>query len=301
VPSVESLFRHGSNPDLAGNGVSLAVSVKALEAEGADAAESFYRFFFTTAPGDGLKLAQTRFRERSFGENSLDHKIYHPNFSPFTLKPTPEQTEEGIFYGVLSSILLNDGAFLVNYLKSLGVPVRLNREILNREKIDYLTSYKRYLLTINQNRAARKTEVNPLQPPDAAARERVESAMRESMYVDTKTVSLGRDEGQMAWVVSAGPFEATLSFAERQVQRVRYRSTTGEFEILCRDWWAGNGTHRIPRFMQVRTLAGKTYQLELLSLRHYVEREDDIARRLKKWDQVLRGRESADPRPDFLL
>lgn len=308
VPTIESLFRHGSNPDVTANGVSFTFSVKKILPGEAGAtatpeqkSEDFFRVFLTRAGTENLKIAQARYRDNTFSESSLEHKIYYSSFTPYTLKPSVEQMEKGIFYALVNSLAYNNGAHIVNYLKTLGVPVKLNNDLINREKIEYLASYKRYLVTINQNKAARKTEANPLRPEDASARERVEAVMNESMYVDTKQVKLAKDEGDMAWFAEAGPFTAVFSYNNRDVHRVVFKSAAGELEIVLRNYGLLNGTHRFPRTMLIRDFSGDNYQVEVSELRHYIEKEDDIVRRLKKWDTILKGKESQLPRPEFLL
>lgn len=303
VPTIESLFRHGSNPEVTANGVTFTMAVKKLNgsAEGEVPVDDFFKIFLTRGSGDSIKLAQARYKDNSFSEGSLDHKIYYPGFSPYTLKPSVEQMEKGLFYALVHSLAYNNGSHMVNYLKTLGVPVKLNSDLINREKIDYLASYKRYLLTISQNKAARKTEANPLRPEDAAARDRVEAVMNESMYVDTKQVRLSKEDGEMAWLADAGPFSGAFDYDTRDVMKVVFKSAAGEMEIVCRNYGLLNGTHRFPKTMLIKDFSGDNYQIEVTDLRHYVEREEDIVRRLKKWDQVLKGKESTQPRPDFLL
>lgn len=312
VPTVESLFRHGSNPDVTANGVSLTFTVKKIEAVAKEApkneetllneskAEDFYKLFFTKNH-DVMKVAQTRYDNNTFSEASLLEKHYYPNFSPYTIKGSSEESEKGIFQGMLRSMLFNDGVFLVNYLKSLGVPVKLNGEIINRQKVEYLASYKQYLITINKDRTARKTATNPLKPDDAAQRERVDRVMNEPMYVDQKQVKLSRENGEMAWLVTAGPFEAVISYKMREIRKIKYKSQLGEFEINCKDYWLANGTHAMPRFILVKDYKGETFQVEITNLRHYLEKEVDLVNRLKKWDSLLKGKESNDPKPPFLL
>ena len=313
VPTVESLFRHGSNPDISGNGISLSLTVKRIDqAEKASPevqvasslkekrAEDFYRIFFTVT-GNGIKIAQARYSNGTFSDAAIEHKIYHPNFTPFTVKPDVEHVEKGLFYSLLNSMVLNNGGHMVSYLKGLGVPVKLNSEIINREKITYLAAYKQYLISTNRDRAARKSEVNPLRPEDPTVRERVEKVMKEPMYVNTQQVALTRDEGEIVWSVTAGSFQGTASFNHRDVQKIKYQTPAGEYLINCRDYWLINGTHSLPRFVLIKTLSGENYQIEITNMRHYNEKEEDLVRRLKKWDEVLRGKESTDPRPEFLL
>lgn len=313
IPTVESLFRHGSNPDVTANGVSLTFVVKKIEAgvktEGKTddsllnetKSEDFYKLFYTKLSHDVWKVAQTRYDNSTFSEGSLLEKHYYPNFTAYTIKGSGEESEKGLFQGMLISMIFNDGTFLVNYLKSLEVPVKLNNEIINRQKITHLASYKQYLVAVNKDRTARKTEVNPLKPDDAAAREKIDLAMNEPMYVDQKQVKLSRENGEIAWLISAGPFEAVVSDKEREIRRIKFKSALGDFEIICKDYWLANGTHALPRYISVKDYKGEMFQVEIMNLRQYIEKESDLVGRLKKWDSLLKGKESLEPKPPFLL
>ena len=70
-----------------------------------------------------MKVAQTRYDNNSFSEGSLMGKQFFSNFTAYTIKSNPEDTEKGLFHAMLRSMVFNDGAFIINYLKSLGVPV----------------------------------------------------------------------------------------------------------------------------------------------------------------------------------
>lgn len=317
VPTVESLFRHGSNADVTANAISLTLVVKKFQASAGQfapgilqdvsllkdkRAEDFYRVFFNwDEESEVLKLAQTRYSNSTFSEDSLEHKIYHPNFTPFSIRPSVEELEKGVFYALLRSLVLNEGAHMINYLKSLEVPVKLNSELINRDKLELMAQYKRYLVTINNDRNARKTEVNPLRPDDPSERERVNKLLDESMYIDTKQVRLGRDHGEMAWLVNAGTLEAVFSYKERHLLRVRLKTAAGDYEISCQDYWLANGTHYLPRYLNVRTLSGESYRVELKGLRHYSEKEENLVKRLNKWDELLKTKTSQEQRPEFLL
>jgi hypothetical protein len=310
VPSVESLFRHGSNPDVTANGVMVTLSLKKIDSQSTvnekDSGEvsrptDFYRLFFTKINSETMKVAQAHYDNASFNDNNLKGKIYYPNFSAYTVKGMPEDAMKGIFFMSLRSIIFNDGTFLLNYLKTAGVPVKLNNEIINYPKREYLNSYKRYLSIISKDRASRRTEQNPLKPEDPAAREKVELVMNEPMYLDQKQVKLATENGEVAWMINAGPFEAAVSYKEREIQRIKYKSQLGDFDIYYKDYWLANGTHAIPRFIVVKDYKGEMFQLEVLNMKHYLEREADLILRLKKWDGILRGKEAANTNPPFLL
>src|SRR5690606_22037683 len=116
------------------------------------------------------------------------------------------------------------------------------------------------------------------------------------MYVDTKQVSLTSDGGRMYWMLNAGAFDAVIGYEKRHPQRLRYRAGSGELEITCHDYWLANGTHYLPKYMLVKSLSGETYRVDIGSLRHFNEKEDEMVKRLQKWDQIIRGREVQDPR-----
>ncbi len=313
VPTVESLFRHGSNPDVTANGVNLTFVVKKIDLSTKKAtkgetsllneskSEDFYKMFFTRINKDVFKVAQTRYSNSTFSESSLLEKIYFPNFTSFTNKSSVEETEKGIFQGMLISMIFNEGAFLINYLKSLPVPVKLNSEIINRQKVTSLASYKQYLIAINKDRSSKKTEINPLKPEDPIAREKVDAVMNEPLYVDQHQVKLSRENGEMAWLISAGSFEAVVSYKDREIQRIKYKSQLGDYEISCKEHWLANGTHALPRYIVIKDYKGEIFQVEILNLRHYIEKESELINRLKKWDGLLKGKESVEPKPSFVL
>jgi hypothetical protein len=313
VPTVESLFRHGSNPDVTANGVALTLSVKKIEAGSKSTpstnssllaetkSEDFYKLYFTKVSTEMMKVAQTRYGNDTFGDGSLIDKQYYSSFTSHTIKGTAEDSEKGIFFGMLRSIIFNDGAFILNYLKSLNIPVKLNNEIINRQKVEYLANYKQYLVAINKDRTSKRNIPNPLKPDDATSREKIDTIMNEPMYVDQKQVKLANEHGQLSWFISAGPFEATISQNERRIQRIKYKSLLGDYEILCKDYWLANGTHSFPRYIMVKDFKGESFQVEVLNMKHYLEKESDLLARLKKWDSVLKGKSSNETKPPFLL
>lgn len=309
VPTVESLFRNGSNPDITSNGLMIPFQVKKIfgEAKRNEVVSSpitsggdFFKIYMTKS-NDTLKVSQTQYTSGSYSDNVLVHKIYYSNLTPFTFRADVENVEKSIFYGLLNSIALNNGAHLLSYLQSLEIPVKLNSEIINREKIELLADYKRYLVLIKKDKSAKKTEVHPLRPTDQAAKERVDSIMAESMYTDLKQVRIGKDEGKMVWFVEAGPFTSTFSYKERQILKVKYVSSAGEYELIFKEYWKSNGIHHFPKSAIIKTFSGNQYEVDFGQVRHFVDSEDNLIKRLRNWDQALKGKSNQTLRPEFLF
>lgn len=313
VPTVESLFRHGSNPDVTADGVTLTLNIKRINqgektiSNITDASllrsereEDFYKVYFAKKDNT-LRLVQVRYSNGDYSDNAIEHKLYYPNFTSYTVKADWEQAEKGLFFGVLQSLVLNDGAPLLKYLKALEVPVKLNDEIINREKVELLAAYKRYLIITGKDRNARKTEINPLKPEEKEARDRADEVMAQPMYVDTEQVKLGRDDGSISWIVNAGTLDSVFTYKMRDLSKVKLKSPLGDIEMIFKDYWLANGTHSLPRFILIRSLSGEAYQVELTNLRHHVVKEAEFVKQLNGWDQTLKGKVSTEVRPPFML
>lgn len=296
TPTVESLFRHGSNPEVTTNALSIGLKVTDL----ADASQSqYYKIYFSVFDGHNLKVSQTAYNQDSFSEGSLQHKFYQSHLTPIYFKN--HSVDKAAFYSLIHSILLNDGQFMVDYLKIAGIPVRHNRELLNSEKIGLMKEYKQYLVSINGDRSLKKSMTSPLRPEGAVAQEKADKLLNEPMYLDTNQVKLSSFEGKPAWHIQAGDFQSYISFEERRPIKFKLKTAQGEVDIHCLDYWRPDAAHAIPKKMIIKTSKGEIFQVETLSLRHYNEKEDDLVKRLRHWDEILRSHKEIPARPDFLF
>jgi hypothetical protein len=307
IPTVESLFRHGGNPEVLVNGVSLSFSVTKYEQDeqgqfliNENSKKEFFRLFLNKN-GELLKTCQVAYSGPNYSDSSVLKKTCLSNLNDYMFNKDLGSVDKKIFLGSIFSISFNSGLNLLNYLKNIGVPIRLNNEIINREMIELLASYKRYLLNINKDRNARKTEINPLNPTDPLSRERVQQILSQSMYSDTRQVKLKKDGGEIFWHVEAEGFESLFSYMERDLKEIKYKSTNGTLEIQFNEYWRANGSHLFPRFIRIKTTHDQLYQVEILGMRHYSESEDDFYKRIRFWENILKGKRFTEASPEFLL
>jgi hypothetical protein len=109
VPTVESLFRNGSNPDIVSNGVSVQMKIKKLTTSEdgqnhSTPTEEYYYKIFLTKNSDVIKLSQVCTTSEVINENTIKHKSYYSNFSPYSLKTGQENVDKALFYGILISM-----------------------------------------------------------------------------------------------------------------------------------------------------------------------------------------------------
>jgi hypothetical protein len=304
VPTVESLFRHGNNPDVTTNAIMVSAKVTLAnqfldKVEGAPTESALWVRWIYNVTGTGkLKLTQLIYRSQAMVEASLVDKVYVAELSPQSFGTTPEASERGLFMGLMNSLLINDGSFMVEFLRQRGIPVQLNSEILNRDKRALLARYRTWLLKTKGGRVAGGEE-SPLAPTQG--KEEVEALMSASMYLDTKQVTLARYEGEPAWQVKADIFDAWVSDASREVRQVALRTPTQESEFQCRDYILFNGTHSFPRQILVKGQHEQVWQIDIVGIKTFSESSADLLSRLRRYDQALMQRRETVVRPAFMF
>lgn len=305
VPTVESLFRNGSNPDVTTNAIMLSAKVSPFSPfDDAPAAEKgkdlWVRWIYNVTPQGRLKLTQLIYRAPSMTDASLVDKAFVSELTPQSFGTTPLALERGLFVSLLNSLLINDGSFLVDFLRSRGVPVRRNDDLLNQEKRNLLLRHRAWLQKNNGGRGA-VAEDSPLNPADSSERQRVDQLMAAPMYQDTKQVSLSRHQGAPAWHVKADAFEAWVTDEKRQIQHVTMKSGAIELELQLRDYILFNGAHSMARLMTVKGSQDQLWQLEVTGIRTFTESNPELINRLRRYDQVLQQKQEAVQKPGFLL
>jgi hypothetical protein len=302
VPTVEGLFRHGGNPEVATNALVVTAKVTPYNpyddnADSAARAALWVKWVYNVSGQGKIKLTQTLHRAAATSDADMVDKVYVPDLNPQSFGAA--QAERGLWLGMFNSVLINDGSFLVLFLRHLGAEVRLNHELLNQEKVQLLHRYRAWLA---QNKGGRQAgSDSPMSPTAPAERERVQHLLASPMYQDTKQVALSRYQGAPAWQVRAEPFEAWIEDQNRDVRQLLLRLPAGEIEIQCRGAGLIDGVHRVPREIFWRGLQEQHFRIEVLSLKTFSESPTETLVRLRRLDQALGRRSEKVERPAFLL
>ncbi len=53
--------------------------------------------------------------------------------------------------------------------------------------------------------------------------------------------------------------------------------------------------------MLVKTSEGDIFNIEFISARYFNEKEEDVSKRLQRWDQIVKNKKDTDARPKFLF
>ncbi len=306
VPSVESIFRHGNNPEVTSNALMLAAKVTAvnpfLEKNEQQQGESMWvKWVYNVTPQGKLKLTQLIYRSAAMTEASLIDKAFISELIPqIFVGDSPEKTERGLLLSLFNSMLINDGSFMVEFLKNRGEPVKLNAEIINQEKKLLLSRYRAWLIRTKGGRAD-GSEESPMVPLNAVEKEKVESILSSPMYEQSPHISLSRYQGAPAWQIKTENFEGWVSDENRYIRQLSLKAGAYETEIQCRDHILYNGTHSLPRQILIKSQQDLYWQLDVITLKHFSETSTDLLARLRRYDQILQQNRVQIARPAFLF
>ena len=305
VPTVESLFRNGSNPDLTQNAAVLTLKVTpvnplAEKGEQAQGQSVWVKLIYHMGAGGRIKLSQLTYRTSSLVDSAAESKVFFSELSPNSFDQSVEMSERGLFYSMLNSLVVNDGAFITQFLKSRGINVALNSEIINQEKKQLLERHRAWLIRTKGGRQTEGDE-SPLTPASPIEREKVNQIMALPMYASSGQISLVRFEGEAAWNVKADAFEAWVGDTNREIKQISYKTSGGESEFMAKDYIKYNGTTPLPRLITFKNSKDQYYNIEPIGIRYFNESGQDLVNRLKRYDKEVKVSKESDIKPYFIF
>jgi hypothetical protein len=304
VPTVESLFRHGTNPEITHNAVSLSAKITPInpfaeKSEQAQGEPLWIRWVFHVAQNKKVKLSQLVYRSPNMNQANLVNKVFLTEFSPASFDQSPEMGERGLLFGLINSLVQNDGSFLVTFLKNRGVDVRLNEEIINIEKKSLLERYKSWLIKTKGGRVV-EGEESPLNPNNLIDKEKNQQIMEMPMYANTEQVELIRFQSEATWKVTAENFEALVSDANREIKQISLKHPSGESEIFCKDYIKYNGVHGLPRQVVFKNYRDQYFNIDISGVRYFNEKPQELVQRLKKYEEGFKQPKDPVIKPNFI-
>lgn len=299
VPTVESLLRNGQNGEVKSSFLALTLKISKVNPGVAEETEKpiFSKFFYTLGKDSQLRMWEMVYGQSSLSDTSILYKHFADPFSPTIFGDTPVDIERGLFFSTLNSVLINDGSFMVDFLKSKGHKVFLNEEILNNAKKELISEQRQYLI---KQKAGGAGNTSPLQPGDAATKEKVKTLMSQPMFTNTSQVSLDRCERGPCWKIKEQGFEAFIDDQTRQISKVSLKGTTGDIEIQLKDYRLMDGEHSFPSIMYVQNHLNELYKIEVLELKHTSQNTPNMHQKNKELDPFVKKLKEVTPRPSFI-
>ncbi len=305
VPTVESLFRNGNNPDLTQNAAMVTLKITpvnplAEKNEQAQGQSTWVKIIYHLGAGGRIKLSQLTYKNAGFVDSSAESKVFFSELSPNSFDQSVEMSERGLFYSIMNSLIINDGSFITQFLKTRGINVALNRELINQEKKQLLEKHRLWLIKTKGGRQ-KEAEESPLTPVSAIEREKVNQTMALPMYASTGQMGLVRFEGEAAWNVKADAFEAWVGDSNRDLKQIVYKTSSGETEFVAKDYIKYNGTTPMPRLIVFKNSKDQYYNIEPIGIRYFNESGQELVNRLKRYDKEVKVSREPVAKPYFIF
>ncbi len=314
IPSLEGLLRNGANPALTGGLIMLKGLVQKADSPtdtlGRKAAPpSFqgapihFKFLLSSKSEERAQLVQILYNNGQMRTQDLLHVRYFA--WPEKEAASSFSADQGIFYGLLTTLGLNQASVMIAWLKKKYPHLRANREIVDRDKMRLLKKYKNYLKAIEKDPALKETLANPMAPKRSEEQARVDEIMRAPFLKHQGVVSLQREGERYYWSVDEEGYRARFDNQTHHLQDLVFSGEQGELKVYLSDYLTLNGRHQLPQYMLFQTSGGAVYRVRFTSLDHLnpsrrsrksmLQRSNDYQRALGG-----RGRSASFLRPEFL-
>lgn len=308
TPTVESLFRNGNNIDIGSNTIiaNLKIRKKSKPADSLETnsmmsvgfPEQLVKFYISNENEKEPKLVQVNFSGTHVKDEEITSVIYRPNYELGKMGFHDENILGKMFYSIMSSVLNNDGKMLVLFLQEQGVPVKLNADLINREKLHLLKRYSEYLKLSETDENLK----NPLKSDDSEKQAEIDNLMRSPFYHPSPFVTKVRDGDEFNWLIKSSNFEAKVSDETRQIKYIKFNSSYGELKFLFDSYLISGSNFEVPKRITVFDGNRDVFEVEITRIQVVDDKNGSYERRFKEFlESKNRNNLQRPVKPSFLL
>lgn len=319
IPSVESLFRNGANTEIEGSTVVVNLHIskmitgeeKAVQETNQETAklkefkDGYYKFLYLQDfSNDSVKMVQVGYETENMRVNEITSLRSFNNFVKFPFSKGVESTEQGLFYSLLQSLALNRGDMMISYLRSRGVSVKLNKDLLNKEKAALLEKYMLYLKKVKDDPSLNESLESPLDPKNEEQRVSVKEVLKQPFFHESSIVKRVKERSSFFWKVETENFNAKFENETRKLQTLELQTTWGSLAIQCKDFLVFDGSHEFPKYIYFKDFQGNYYQIRMLSMKQFDENKSSFETRYTNYRKSLSENKKEDGlvfTPNFIL
>lgn len=308
TPSLESLFRNGSNGAI-GQNTSMAVFVLKKKQKGVEEAdpevkqsltmEFTYKMLFSNE-NKNSSLVQVRYVGNDANAKAMSDVRYFPNLNFSTLRLTNEDSEKKFFYALLSSLVNNDGKVMIEFLKDLGASVKRNSELVDKEQLYYLGKYVKYLKLEDE---AREGQENPMEPKDADSAKKLEEVFKRPFLTKSNFIKRSKEGSDFFWIAESDQFYAKFSHDNHKLLEMKVKTAQGDISVKCFNYILYGQDMQFPELVILKDLAGDEYLLNMKKVTNFTDTMDNFTKRVGNYKEDLEQslNKESPLRPSFAL
>lgn len=307
VPTAESLLRNGPNPDVDEKTVLLNFTIEEVGEtitgkEGAiDPSEKkyIYKFLINNLNTTRPRILVLQYDSESFAYTSIRKvKYYDLNSSRFMVNK--ENVDRNFFYALMEILLNNSPKILLELSHAYGAGVMGNGQLVNKEKLELLKSYKSYLAAKNENE---NTDFkNPMNPQDDEQRHLVIETMKQPFYQGSGQVKLVKNSQQLDWLIDGQVIKALIDHNTRQFHSLLLTTPYGVLSFLFKHNIIMSAGREFPEYFLFKNSAGKTYKITPKKFTAFNDNTNNFLRRYQKYKEHEKTNAYAEKLPslDFI-
>lgn len=299
TPTVESLFRNGSNGDIGQNTVSATFVLQKKETapnekspEEAEENPSLikkapsvftYKILFSNF-AEKSSMVQVVYEGAVASAKSMSEAAYYPRVDFASLRLGKEQEEKKFFYALMASLLNNDGSLMVSFLNDIGAPVKFNTDRADREQLYYLDKYVKYLKLEDDEREEKE---NPLEPKDPETAQKIQEVFKRPFLTASPYVKRVKEGDDFYWIVETEQAMAKFSHDDHKLLEMKVKTDNGTMSAKCFNYILFGQDMQFPELLVVKDLAGTEHLLTMRKISAFSDTSERFIERVGDFKKSL--------------
>jgi hypothetical protein len=307
TPSLESLLRNGNNIDVGNNTVLANLSILEIDPENNlplkednIVNKETIKLLILNEKEDYPKLCQVNYKGGVMNSVSLINYKERSFKKLNDVIKNDENVDGQFFYATLSMLLNNNGSMLIEYLKKYNSKIKLNTELVNKNKSRLLKKYKSYLIASRDDEEG-KLE-NPLKPLAEDKKEKVTEIKNANFLDSDPLVKKIKVEDQFFWIIDNNGLYARFD-NDHRLRELRVKTGVGEVELVLGKFVIHGSQIEFPEFIWFKSVSGKKYEIKATKVSMFQDTRENHTRRIKRYSKASEENKLVAPevKLDFIL
>ncbi len=284
VPTTEGLFRNNNNSDVQASLVMVTLQaqkgmnkellekpigesdtslngIKDIATEEKQEKKVNLKYLFSVNDNEDVEVVRVIYKPGKMDDSNIISVKYYKNLADGVVN-NPEM--KGLVLGLLSSLALNRSQEMSAFLKKVSKDYKSNNELIDPEKRDLYSKYKKYLKLTKEDESLKESMENPLEPQDEEIKKTVELIKERPFLQKDPHVSLDKKNTHFLWKVDLDVLDAVFDGKTQRLMKVDYKKLEEKITISLDDYILFNGTNELPKTIKMNT-SKSTYTLRTSS------------------------------------
>mgnify|MGYP000681092008 CR=1 FL=1 len=303
IPTIDSLFRNGSNIDVEKKTVVARLYVQEIkkvdaELEEAEVKSSSIKLLMRKLDNNRVNFIQVDYRNKSFAPEFINAIKINSNLSSF-LKV--QQIETKLFYSLLESLLVNSSRSMINTLGEFDPQIKPNRKNINKEQANLLAKYKRYLKAVAEEN---EDAVNPLTSTEPLVKEKINKTLGMNFINDGVKVQRIFENNNFYLTYKEDDLFLKFDNSTHRLLDLKYETENGAIEVEILNYVAYSQKFEFPEQIILKLPGEKKFEITLKGVQIIEDTDQTYYKRIESYKKSIKNVEDqiiTELKPLFIL